>query len=840
MLFKSLKDNDALLAVLLGGNPGFFPEAAPATPNTVPESASRLSLLPKGVSMLLKRWTKLQHVERERERERDRDREASGRGAGDTSDILLNLSLSGLSDRQYGHGAAFSAGTSHQSRCNQSAGSAVKSRRVTTQPPANGSVRAGYLSQVGGVGSIVAKRENDGEFDGDAVEWSVRSTADSENMTFDIDKSWCEEGSGILDMGSEDLEIPSTGASTSAATGQGLGFGPGDADAESSAYGEDLWGLTDRVTDHSTRTLPRCKLLLTDFLQDASVSTEVPRQPYYRGPTAHAPYLPGVLSTDFTDPVSVTASAASTRAWPVPFGWDPSFTPQVAPLQTTKSRKGEGRKLLPSSIPAGTAHVGRKDDIVFLDSLGSSVGKLRRRHSSEGVRVSRPASSYEFEVRRQGGESLRLSKGDAFKDKEIGGHRPVRSVRGKVSLGRYHTARSVSQAAKEKVKHPDTRSSGVFLIRAIHTHSGNSSGTPRAQPDGDRVRVERESRRPPRRLCKPSLQVALKHTRKGKAQKRLDKAAPGPSTPSELFAVQQVALDQIMGHFSESVMEISESLGNVSAQLRDVTATISESMSILELSRSRGSSPNKSLTPGSASKVDPKQHRIQRDVPTPTHTRGTQMQREEQADDSEALYHDMLFNDGHGSDSGSGDGGSGGDGVVSPSKKGLSEGEYLDSKKRTTMRQEERKREKEGGREEREREVEETASQERETSPLALPPLLVESHPSPVKTVLPRSDDKVLARSDDEVAWARLGLGLGSGVNSLEGVKSPSGRTQVPAGPYMVTSPGIFISERGTGLSSPELCVYEDDREISHREIALMIREGLARKLRAVLRPSVP
>ena len=802
MIHKDFKSNDALLAVLLGGNPGFPSESTFTSQSSTPGSISRLSLLPTGVSMLLKRWTKLQHVERA----------GTGRSA---ADILHDLSLSALSSRPHMRSSMFSADTSQHSRDYHSTGGSVnRSHSVNTQSLANGSIRTEYSNQIEDAVPTHTKRGDDGDFDSDAVVWSVRaSNADSENLTFDIDKSWCEEGSsGILDMGSEDPEIPTTGPGSMS----GLGLGPGLGKVEGeSAYRDGHWTLTDRVTDLSRKPLsttpPRCKLLLTDFLPDTTETTEEPRQPYYRGYVAHAPYLPGVLSTDYSDHVSVSASAASTKAWPIPFGWDPSFTPQVAVPQSTKWRKGKG-KWHSTSIPTETVHVGGKDDSVFLDSQGSSVDISEHKHNGDGVKVSRSSSyrsPYDSNVRRQGGASVRLSKGEALKGREKGSSRTVHIAR-KGTMGKYQTARSISHAAKEKVKHADPRSSGIFLVRAIHTHSGSSPVKLRTQNNEVEVKGENERLKALTRQSNPSQKGSSKQPRKGNGKmirRRKDsKAVPATNVvyPSGMFAVQQVALDQIMGHFSESVMEISESLGTVSAQLRGVTATISESMSILEQSRSRGNSPNISLAPGSAFKTDPRRYL---NTPRDDSPRIHEVQSDEKSD---ALYHDMLFNEDRVS-------GSGSRSAASSSSRNIpSDCESTDSKRRTNMREE--------------GDVEDvTASQEREYSPCpqALPPLLVESYTSPLKT-------PSLARSDDEAAWARMGLGLGSGV------KSPSGRIQFPAGPYMVTSPGIFIMENGTGFSSPELRVFEEDQEMSHSDLATMIKDSLAMKLRAVLRPSLP
>ena len=63
LLVRSLKDNSALHALLLGGNPGFSVEAAQFAGNVTRKAPLRLSLMPKGVSMLLRRWMQLQSSE---------------------------------------------------------------------------------------------------------------------------------------------------------------------------------------------------------------------------------------------------------------------------------------------------------------------------------------------------------------------------------------------------------------------------------------------------------------------------------------------------------------------------------------------------------------------------------------------------------------------------------------------------------------------------------------------------------------------------------------------------------------------------------------------------------
>ena len=63
LLVRSLRDNSALHALLLGGNPGFSVEAAQFAGNVTRKAPLRLSLMPKGVSMLLRRWMQLQSSE---------------------------------------------------------------------------------------------------------------------------------------------------------------------------------------------------------------------------------------------------------------------------------------------------------------------------------------------------------------------------------------------------------------------------------------------------------------------------------------------------------------------------------------------------------------------------------------------------------------------------------------------------------------------------------------------------------------------------------------------------------------------------------------------------------
>lgn len=63
LLVRSLRDNNALHALLLGGNPGFSMEAAQCAGAVTRKAPLRLSLMPKGVSMLLRRWMQLQSSE---------------------------------------------------------------------------------------------------------------------------------------------------------------------------------------------------------------------------------------------------------------------------------------------------------------------------------------------------------------------------------------------------------------------------------------------------------------------------------------------------------------------------------------------------------------------------------------------------------------------------------------------------------------------------------------------------------------------------------------------------------------------------------------------------------
>lgn len=63
LLVRSIRNNTALHAILLGGNPGFSTEAAQFSYQSTSKVPSRLSFMPKGISMLLKRWMQLQSSE---------------------------------------------------------------------------------------------------------------------------------------------------------------------------------------------------------------------------------------------------------------------------------------------------------------------------------------------------------------------------------------------------------------------------------------------------------------------------------------------------------------------------------------------------------------------------------------------------------------------------------------------------------------------------------------------------------------------------------------------------------------------------------------------------------
>eukprot|EP00596_Hydrurales_sp_CCMP1899_P000353 CAMPEP_0119053064 /NCGR_PEP_ID=MMETSP1177-20130426/74171_1 /TAXON_ID=2985 /ORGANISM="Ochromonas sp, Strain CCMP1899" /LENGTH=941 /DNA_ID=CAMNT_0007032877 /DNA_START=124 /DNA_END=2949 /DNA_ORIENTATION=+ len=64
ILLHSLRDNNALHAVLIGGNPGYSPKAAHTMTDITDKANLRLELMPKGVAMLLRRWMKLQQGEK--------------------------------------------------------------------------------------------------------------------------------------------------------------------------------------------------------------------------------------------------------------------------------------------------------------------------------------------------------------------------------------------------------------------------------------------------------------------------------------------------------------------------------------------------------------------------------------------------------------------------------------------------------------------------------------------------------------------------------------------------------------------------------------------------------
>ena len=592
MLVKSLRNNDALHTVLLGGNPGFTVEMAQNASQITSKAPLRLRYMPKGVAILLERWIKLQLSER-----------TGGYVLQDISITVTDRRSLGLSQN---HGNAPHQETDimdiHRSHTNdvidmQNIDRDVKNILISEECSLKG--KEGYVPQV--IGS-----ELDVKVDGNTVidknantqqsaEWGTICASETEipEGNFSSERSWHEEGSDVPNRCSEEQEPH----------------------LDNVLQWEDE---SPKITSpyESVHNIPGIKKSQVDAIGRANMSKlEVGQN---LGSTVSA--IP-ITQKPFKriSPVFVREEVQE--------GAGHGLGGRVEGGVRGRTECGVGGR---TEVVLGGG-VGGRTNGRFLTSRApshsskashSSAEKKRNRTGEDESPSPRHlADSFNFNLRKGSRSGYSKDKGGYTSSPvNTAGQTPqsitpqsthYSSDRGQKLVqgqGQEAEQRGGQEQGRRQGqgKGPDKKHhSPIFLIRSIHSHSESAVRYPSPRHIDD---VHDSSDRGSSPICRHTEErmtssisrknkKILKNSNPKKSRKRIqndgfNKELQGP--PNFLKSHHE-ALEHAMSSFSDSVKEVTQSLGSVCAQLRDVTSSLSESLT--ELNKSHTKSPQSTAPP---------------------------------------------------------------------------------------------------------------------------------------------------------------------------------------------------------------------------------------------------
>ena len=596
LLAKALKTgNNALHTILLHGNPGVTVEDISTLKESCLSSPSRLDLMPKGVSMLLKRWMNLQ--------------------AAENSDVELSLNNSNRGNE-----------------INSLNINGVKNERKLQEKD----VKSIISSEQNGIKSLINIDNEYQDFKNGFESHETLRKIIGEESHLDVDQSWIEEDDdvekGVIwqEMKVREIDIEEAiGINLRIGVG---GEGVGDKETLS-INAADEKEVNRYITAHAD---PRFFVNQEDDYQIQDIGE-------YRPPSRQSlkPRSQSLISA-FASGSGLLSTLKNTTACPEPV-YQPYVTDDVenwigSPghdlvqeptwLSTSRneilldsrpvSASGTGRGLAGTRIRAvavtNKSNNNRQEQFDSHEAFeykiksGSNIAvKSRllkrqqessaiplRRHSMDGIHFthklrSRPISkNSSFSVRRQEEMSRRLSTGaattqqgpllSAMRTKTVPARKPSYDI-----LKEVRTGIGKDKDGPTLMRKP----SGNWNVR-----SSSDSTFPKKSPKGfysDELVEEGEMDVRNRRIRQQkflregelsSNRKNLRHSknRESWVENGITASEDGKRTTNDGFNQGHKFLDKILDHFRESVTGINKSLDDVSAQLRNVSSSLHESI----------------------------------------------------------------------------------------------------------------------------------------------------------------------------------------------------------------------------------------------------------------------
>jgi hypothetical protein len=581
MLVRSLRNNDALHTVLLGGNPGFTVEMAQNASQITSKAPLRLRYMPKGVAILLERWIKLQLSER-----------TGGYTLQDISITVTDRRSLGLAQN---HGNApqqeMDIMDIHRSHTNdiidiQNIDHDVKnifmseecSMKVIEEnvPQVVGSEMDVRM----GTNTVIDKNANTQQ----SAEWGTICASETEipEDNFLSERSWYEEGSDVLNRCSEEQE----------------------------PYLNNILQWEDespKVTSpfESAHNFPEIKKSQVNTLVRADVSKQEVDQnlgSVTAIPVAQEPYKrisPVFVREEVQDGAGhglggrVEGGVESRVESGVGGRTNGRFLTSRAPSQSNKASH--------SSIEKKRTRAG-EDESPSPRHLADSFNFNLRKGSRSGYSKDKGGyTSSPVNAAGQTPQSITPQSAHYSSDrgqKQGQGQGQGQGVEQRRGQGR---GRRQSQGQGQEKK----QQSPIFLIRSIHSHSESAVRYPSPRHIDD---VHDSSDRGSSPNCRHTEErmtssisrknkKKLKNSNPKKSKKRIqnDGFNKELSEPPNFLKSHHEVLEHAMSSFSDSVKEVTQSLGSVCAQLRDVTSSLSESLT--ELNKSHTKSPQSTAPP---------------------------------------------------------------------------------------------------------------------------------------------------------------------------------------------------------------------------------------------------
>lgn len=530
MLVRSIRENNALHAVLLGGNPGFSPEAAQCVNQTTSRAPLRLNLMPKGVSMLLRRWMQLQATEMT---------------GGSTS---ANTSISGLP---------------------------IRSSRE---------LQRDFRQSVPDLLNVSESRNTD------LSSWD----ADSSKLSHQMADQWVRsserererEGSyghsnGIADEG---RGVRSSGDLAYRQENQDSLFGhiPPTREAWRGAAPKDSAGNSFKIYLN-----PQSQTPMSAFLPMSAT----PTTPYraVAGGDISPRYAPSDDCHPYVTKSFVDSRAASEAAQNTPNSYyRMKSSAQGGNADRNRSRSPGHAPPVPSDWASSSAKGTLDQQLRQL--VGTSLGRVGG-DSAQRVRSrsAQRSSSPSYMARRQANACTRLSQGIASAERLVPSIRarqsPQRRDRRNGDHHHQHQEsserdtdscrRSMSAMRERYARSPNYRSDGSAASSAPRPSRPSTSSpyceSPLSKNSGDRGFKKK------------------KKSKKSSREKGGDKEIAREQDKQSV--IHQQALDGVILRFADSVKEINRSLGTVSNQLRDVSCSLSASAQERASSSSESGSP---------------------------------------------------------------------------------------------------------------------------------------------------------------------------------------------------------------------------------------------------------
>ena len=534
-LVRSLQSNNALHALLLGGNPGFTTDSAFVAAEATAKTPLRLSLMPQGVAMLLKRWMTLQLKEK------------------------LNMNTESLGMLSTSTSTRVAPGTpSKRTAANISAAGSARESINTLQSSADShdDVSLGWKEMKEEQRRHLHAPSNQVVYDSTPSRLTRQAREDSRNGEYQSTTQTPLSFARVSTPSNISRLIPSNSAPTPIPALYGEGF--------SQRMGPESVSRNFNGPEPASRNYDGPEPAFRNYYGPESAFRN------YNGSESTSRNDNGLSSVTMQNRYASHGNHGMKHVVPQvhkEFGTEEDWEIEKEKEKEKEKERERERPLIKKVLqawtsPAATEILGQH----LRHLLDSSVGRYDRDTSQHkrSHSASRVAQS-NAEVRRQADICARLSMGMSVTD------RYVPPIRAKPSPQRQREISSFSNG----------RDGNLYSDHLMPYQEGGNAYSAVGQDTASKY----GQLQPTSLSDKSNIVKKKKKIRKKRKEE-------------EQIEAQKNAFEGIVSHFSDTVRDISKSLGTVTEQLRDVTGSLSESVSVMNRSQ-MSISPNKSMTSAS-------------------------------------------------------------------------------------------------------------------------------------------------------------------------------------------------------------------------------------------------